>query len=134
DDDVAPRSESWPLTERNAAQQHDNADQDRQRTDLAIEASCQSLMQHVPWIQAEAGTDLHRRRDAIQDQADVQLAKPASPQPGRSGHAEPGADSGSGVNGGGHLSSITGHCRPDTGPHGSKWPKIVSLELLNRAT
>ena len=74
-DHVADRPEPGPLAQRDPQHQDADADDDRPGADPEADSPGEALMEHVPRVDAEPGEQQHRARDAVQDQADEQLAQ-----------------------------------------------------------
>ena len=65
------------LAQRDPGEQDDQAHRDHRRADADRQVPGHALVEHVPRRVAERGADDHRERQAVEHQADDELAEPA---------------------------------------------------------
>jgi hypothetical protein len=75
-DDVGDRAEAWHLAQWDPEKQNEEADDDHDRAEGQRRVQRDSGMQDVPRVQPEGGSEHHRHRPAVQDEADGELHHP----------------------------------------------------------
>jgi hypothetical protein len=69
-------ADPWPLPQGDPQQQHDGARGDDDLAERETDVTGDALVEDVPRIEAQGRLDQHRHREAVQEQADVQLDEP----------------------------------------------------------